>query len=58
MNELINIVITYLEGQVEATRDLCGEDDEINYLPAKKALDAAKEIKALNEDLISNLSEI
>lgn len=45
MMKEIEIVISYLEEQEEAARESCGEDDEINYLPAHIALIAARKIK-------------
>lgn len=45
MMKEIEIVISYLEEQEEAARESCGEDDEINYLPAHIALLATRKIK-------------
>lgn len=46
---LMENILNYLKEQVEATKDCCGVDDDINYLPAKKAFDAMTELKGLIE---------
>lgn len=42
MNELdlANIIREFLEHEYSAYTDLCGEDDNVNTIPCKKALDA------------------
>lgn len=46
---LIENILNYLNEQVEAAEDCCGTDDDINYVPARKAIDEMKELKALIE---------
>lgn len=42
-------ILNYLKEQVEAAKDCCGEDDDINYAPAKKAFDEMNELKKILE---------
>jgi hypothetical protein len=46
---LLDNITEYLKECVEAAKDLCGEDDDINYAPAKKAFDEMNELKEILE---------
>lgn len=49
LKEKMQKIVEYLEYEVKAYADTCGEDDDVNYKPAKKALDLASEVLAYLE---------
>lgn len=53
MNEIIirkaRIIESYLLENYEGNVEICGEDDEINTIPAKRALNAVRDVLAYLE---------
>lgn len=45
-------VIDYCKSSYDASLDCCGEDDEINTIPAKEALEDAKKVLAYLENTL------
>lgn len=49
-SELFESIEEYLRQNLAVAIDCCGEDDEVVYLPAKKALDDFLELRKMIEE--------